>query len=160
MRIHRLLVATDFSVRSRTALRYAVELARALSAEIDLLHVTRAPSRVALAADAYLNRPLPTTSEKVLAEARAKLEQLSFRVSHDGVRVTPLVESGDPAATIVRIATEILSDLIIVGTHARTGVSEMVLGSVAHRVITCAPCPVITLRGNEFSIHREAPPTK
>ena len=153
MFIQRLLVATDFSVRSRAALRYAVGLAGTLSAEIDVLHITPAPSRVALAVDAYLDRPLPAVEEETLAEARMKVGQFCACVSHEGIRVIPLVEAGDPAATIVRMATELPSDLIIIGTHARTGVSELVLGSVAHRVISCAPCPVVTLRGDERSTH-------
>jgi nucleotide-binding universal stress UspA family protein len=146
----RILVATDFSIRSRAALRYAVELARALSAEIDVLHVIAPPSRVALAADAYLDRPLPRVPEERLAKARTELGQFTSLVSHQDVNTNRLIEEGDPAATIVRIANERSAALVVIGTHARTGITEMLLGSVAHQVITCAPCPVVTLRGDEL----------
>ena len=149
MFIRRILVATDFSPRSQAALRYAMGLARALSAELDLLHVIPPPARTELVIGAYLGRALPAVDTQLLGAARTRLEGMLAEVSHEGVRTTLLVEPGDPAATVVRMATEIPSDLIVLGTHARIGLAELVIGSVAHRVITCAPCPVVTLRGDE-----------
>lgn len=149
MFIRHVLVATDFSERSQAALHYAVGLARALSADLDFLHVVPAPPKSEMVIDAYLGRALPAVSEDIIAEAYRSLDKLLSRVPHDGVRVKRLVEPGDAAATIVRMASELPSDLIVIGTHARIGLVEMVLGSVAHRVVTCAPCPVVTLRGDE-----------
>jgi nucleotide-binding universal stress UspA family protein len=70
-------------------------------------------------------------------------------VPTDGISVNQMIEPGDPAATIVRVATERTSDLVVMGTHGRTGVVGAVVGSVAHDVVSCAPCPVLTVRGNE-----------
>jgi len=150
MFIRHILVATDFSPRSRAALRYAVGLARALSAQLDLIHVLPAPPRSEMVVDAYLERSFPGVVG--VPEAEHRLRDLIACVPHEGMRVNTLVEAGDPAATIVRMATELPSDLIAMGTHARTGLSELVLGSVAHRVITCAPCPVLVLRGDEAGL--------
>ena len=152
MFVRHLLVATDFSDRSRAALNYAVDLARALAAEIDLLHVVPPPPKTEMVIDAYLGRALPAVSEELISTAQRRLESLLANLPHEGVRVRTLVEAGDPAATIVRIASELPSDLVLIGTHARIGLSELVLGSVAHRVLTCAPCPVVTLRGDEAAL--------
>lgn len=149
MRVRHILVGTDFSDRSSAALRYAVGLARELSANLDLLHVVPPPARSELAINAYLERALPRVSEEILDEAAREMKRLLSTIPHEGVKVSTLVEAGDAAATIVRMATELPSDLIVMATHARTGLAELVLGSVAHRVLTCAPCPVLTLRGDE-----------
>jgi nucleotide-binding universal stress UspA family protein len=151
MFIQRILVATDFSLRSRAALRYAAGLARATGAAIDVLHVTPAPNVLHVAFDVYLGRQLPTVGDQILGEAEKQLDLFVSAVLLGPHAVNELVESGDPAATIVRVAVERRADLVVLGTHARTGVAEMVLGSVAHRVITCAPCPVVTLRGDEVA---------
>ena len=149
MFIRHILVATDFSDRSRAALRYAVGLARELGAGIDVLHVIAPPRKSELIMDAYLGRPMPRVDPGLVAEAERRLERFVHEVPHEGVKLGRLVEPGDPAATIVRMATELPADLIVIGTHARTGVAELMLGSVAHRVITVASCPVVTLRGDE-----------
>jgi len=154
MFLHRILVPTDFSWRSRRALAWATAFAGD-RIPIDVLHVAPPSSRARLLLDAYLDRPLPAESPADHADAE---QQLSLFVanSHGAARLCPLVERGDAAATIVRIAVERGADLIVMGTHARTGAVEALLGSVAHRVITCAPCPVITLRGNEPSLELRA----
>jgi nucleotide-binding universal stress UspA family protein len=149
MFIQRILVATDFSLRSRAALRYAEGIAGATGATIDVLHVTPAPGVLHTAFDAYLGRAVPTVGDQILWEAEKQLNLFVSAVLFGPRNVTPLLESGDPAATIVRVAVERRADLVVLGTHARTGVAEMLLGSVAHRVITCAPCPVVTMRGDE-----------
>ena len=144
-----LLVPIDFSLRSRQALRYAVELARGREASIVVLHVLPPPSSLQLHVDAYLGRPMPRLSEEARLEAETRLGALIGSVETEGVAVDRAVEPGEPAATIVRMAVELGCDLIVIGTHARIGMKEWVLGSIAHRVITCAPCPVVTLRGDE-----------
>ncbi len=149
MFIRHVLVATDLSHRAEAALRYAVGLARALSAGLDLLHVVPAPPRSERVIDASLDRGPPVLSDELVREIKRKLTSVLARIPHDGVRVTLLVEPGEPAATIARVAAELPSDLVVLATHARTGLAEMVLGSVAHRVVVSSPCPVVTLRGDE-----------
>jgi nucleotide-binding universal stress UspA family protein len=157
MPIRHILVATDFSDRANVALRYAIDLARVVGAEVDLLHVVTPPRRAALVIDAHLGRPMPQVDGEVVEHAERSLRDLIASTPHQGVTLRRLVEPGDPAATTVRMATELPSDLIVIGTHGRIGVSELVLGSVAHRVVTCAPCPVVTLRGDEASLLRGRP---
>ena len=148
MFVRHLLVPTDFSKRSAAALRYARGLAAALGAEIDLLHVVTPPLLAPRTLDAHLGRARAPLDENAVADAERQLRALVAQ-SAEGVRVRTMVELGDPADVIVQRAVELPSDLIVIGTHARRGVSELVLGSVAHQVITRASCPVITLRGDE-----------
>jgi nucleotide-binding universal stress UspA family protein len=150
MYLRTLLVPVDFSLRSRQALRYSVGLARASGAALHVLHVVPAPSAAHLRLDAVLGRPMPHASEVARAEAERRLAELIEVIPAAGVTLERSIEAGsDAAATIVRVAVELPADLIVIGTHARTGVAEWMLGSVAHRVIGCAPCPVVTLRGDE-----------
>jgi nucleotide-binding universal stress UspA family protein len=148
MFLKRILVPVDFSVRSRAALGYAIELARQTGAEIDVLHVVPPPSQLAVAVDAYLGLPLPHTSPTVLTEAQDRMDALVSCIDHGDVIVHRKIEAGDPAATIVQRATDDADDLIILGTHGRIGVADLIFGSVAKRLITCAPCPVVTMRAN------------
>jgi nucleotide-binding universal stress UspA family protein len=148
----RILIPVDFSPRSRTALRYAIGLARESGSEIELLHVVPAPSQLALRVDAYVGRPLPHAPARVIDEAHSRLETLISSVDHQGVRISGRVEQGDPAATIVQVATDGAHDLIIVGTHGRSGLlSELLTGSVAKKLLSCAPCPVVTLRAQAMT---------
>ena len=159
MLLHRVLVPTDFSPRSRAALRYALTLADR-GAELDLLHVLPAPGRLHVRVDAYLGWPPPVVPEALRDHAEQLLATLRSSVPHEGVQLNSLVECGDPAATIVRIAAERRAELIVIGTHGRTGLAEAVLGSVAHRILCCAPCPVLALRGDEAYLQTIAAPTE
>jgi nucleotide-binding universal stress UspA family protein len=148
MFLKRILIPVDFSARSRAALRYAVELARQTGAEIVLLHVVPPPSGIQTRIDAYVGLPLPRVPAHVLDDARARLETLRTSIDHEGVCIGSQVEVGDPAASIVQVATDGTHDLIVVGTRGRAGLSDLLLGSVAKRLLSCAPCPVVTLRAN------------
>ena len=85
MFLKRILVPVDFSIRSRAALGYAVGLARATGAEIDVLHVVAAPSKLAVAVDAYSGQPLPHASPALLTDAHARMDALSSCIDHAGV---------------------------------------------------------------------------
>src|SRR6478672_11441628 len=110
----RMLVPTDFSPRCRAALKWACQRG---ATHIDVLHVVPAPSAVRVALDAYLGLPMPTVPEDVRGEALRMLD-LFVRSIVPGCSVDQLVEPGDPAATIVRMAAELESDLIVMGTRA------------------------------------------
>jgi len=149
MRYERLLVPVDFSFASRQALRLALSLARRDGARIDVLNVIPPPSKLNLLARAYTGLEMPHEPEGARHGADLSFGQMMSALDVDGVDVNRLVEPGDPAATIVRVATERENDLIVMGTHGRAGVVGAVLGSVARDVISCAPCPVMAVRGNE-----------
>jgi nucleotide-binding universal stress UspA family protein len=123
----RLLVATDFSPASTVAFEHAVALAGVCRASIHLLHV--ASGR----ADAAGN-------EHALA-------QLVVRCRAEGIVATSEVSRGAPAAAIVQAAADHAVDLVVIGTHSRSGIAHLMLGSVAEHVVRTAPCPVLTVRG-------------
>jgi nucleotide-binding universal stress UspA family protein len=148
-----ILVPVDYSLRSREAVRWAKLLAAKQGAQVVLLHVLPAPGKMQLYVDAYLGLRMPHPSVERTHEAEARLNEFASSLGNDGVTVRCLVEHGIPEATIVRIAAELPADLVVMGTHARTGMVEWALGSIAHKVQTCAPCPVITLRGDEPPAH-------
>lgn len=150
MRHQRLLVPVDFSFASRQAMRLALSIARRDGARLDALNVIAPPSKLNLVARAYTGLTMPHEPDGARQEAELRFNQMISALDTSGVAITQVIEPGDPAATIVRIATERESDLIVMGTHGRTGVALTVLGSVARDVISCAPCPVLAVRGNEL----------
>ena len=144
--LSRILVPVDFSTRSRAALAYAVELAREVGSRVDVLHILPRESLAGVVADLVLDRPMGRVTGEVRAHAEAAMSRLLAEVPHEGVDVTPRIEAGDAAATIVRISTEERHDLIVLATHGRFGLADLIHGSVAKTLVTCAPCPVVTLR--------------
>jgi nucleotide-binding universal stress UspA family protein len=134
-----ILHPTDFSQRSEYALRWACELARDHGARVILLHVW-SPPLVPLAAE-----PAPVASQEFsTAEAEAELARLN--VPDPTIDVKRRLEEGDAAAEIVRVARETKCDLIVIGTHGRTGLARLVMGSTAEAVIRRAPCSVLAVK--------------
>ena len=148
MFLRRLLVAVDFTPRSQRALAWGFELAAAEGADVDVVHVVPGPGQLRSAVDGYLGRAMPHAAASTVAQAREELRQLVETVAHRGIAPRLLIESGDPAAVIVRTAVESAADLIVMGTRGHRGMAEVMLGSVAHNVIACARCPVATLGDN------------
>ncbi len=144
--VKRILIPVDFSPRSESALAYAVGLARLTGATIDVLHVVPAPTPLTVAFDLYLHRPVGLIEPAELARVDRKLDVLLATADVAGVPITKRVALGSPAATTVRIATEDKHDLVIVGTHGRIGISELMRGSVAKTLVSSSPCPVLTIR--------------
>ena len=145
MAIRRILHPSDFSPASRPAFRRAVELARSLRSRLLLIHVIGPPP---LAGEGYMTPEIIQSalrSQRDAAERR--LRMLVNRARTAGVRVSALVlESGMTHEQIVRVARRQRADMIVMGTHGRTGLTRLLLGSVAARVIATAPCPVLTVR--------------
>jgi nucleotide-binding universal stress UspA family protein len=143
--IRRILHATDFSPASRPAFLRAVELARANRAQLIALHVMTPP--VLYTPDGYA---LPQTYTSLLADMRAaaqkQLDRLVAAAKARGVRARGLLLEGLPHDRIARAARSIRADLLVIGTHGRTGLARLFLGSVASRVIASATCPVLSVR--------------
>lgn len=144
----RFLVPIDFSDCSRTALNLAIAFAEPLGADIELVHVCDTPALVS--PDLVVSipeQPTQTISEWVEKEAVRSMERLlSEVVRPQGVRITQRVAHGPVADTITELARSGDHDLIVMGTHGRRGLSHLVMGSVAERVVRDAPCPVLTTR--------------
>lgn len=142
----RILHPTDFSRASAPALRRAVTLARACRAPLVLLHVMTPPSPF-IAEDT-----LPSSYAELLILARRsakrRLAAAVGRVRRTGVRVQAIFAEGLPADEILRAARRARADLIVMGTHGRTGVSRVFMGSVAERVVRESRSPVLTVRAH------------
>ena len=143
MNLKTILVPSDFSECSDAALRYGLELARRFDARLHLLHVVQDPLTQPWAAEGF-SAPLFEAVEKWQREAKARLAA-AIPLSDVG-RVTVSATVAWPYAEILRYAAENDVDLIVMGTHGRSGVSHMLLGSIAERVVRHAPCPVLTVR--------------
>jgi universal stress protein A len=144
--IRNILVGTDFSSASRPAFRRAVEMAAADGAALWIAHVAAPPAP--LSTEGYV---LPRFYEDMMlsirTDARKRLRTLMSRARKSGVRARSLVLNGVPHEALNRAARRHRADLMILGTHGRTGVARFLVGSVASRVVATAPCPVLTVRG-------------
>ena len=146
-RIRRILHPSDFSKASSAAFTKAVELAKANQAELVLLHVL-APPLPLMAGDGYVS---PQVYEDLDKSARAyatkQLASLVARATKAGVRAKAVLRDGIAHEQIVRASRSPRADMIVIGTHGRTGLAKLFLGSVAGRVVSAAKCPVMTVRG-------------
>lgn len=149
-----ILVPSDFSECSDAALRYGLELARRFDAELHLLHVVQDPATQPWAAEG-LSLPLFEVVDRWQAEARQRLAN-AVPVA-DAHRVTVLVTLATPYQEILRYAGENAMDLIVMGTHGRGGVSHLLLGSIAEKMVRHAPCPVLTVRYPQHGFLETAP---
>lgn len=137
--------AVDFGDPSQVALHHAADLARRYEAELTLVHVVSFPPPAAdqaLVTSSTLEDVQRKNEEEMLARWRTDAEERARRP----VRSSLL--TGDPAEEILRHAREEHCDLVVVGTHGRTGVRRLVLGSVAERVARRAPCPVLVVHNH------------
>jgi len=133
-----ILHPTDFSEHSEFAFRLASALARDYNARLILLHVIPPPMVI------YAGGPVPAEAWPSIEEVKAKLRHLEGQAHH--VRVESTVMEGDPVDMILRAAEETHSDVIVMGTHGRTALTRLLLGSVAELVLRKAPCPVLTAK--------------
>jgi nucleotide-binding universal stress UspA family protein len=141
--IKKILCPTDFSDSSQAACALAVELAGKLGASVDFVHVVQAPvyvgwedSPAGLAATAQL---LEQTRERCEQQLKAAAEQYTGR----GVTIECELQDGTPHQQIAELSKQV--DLIVMGTHGRTGLPHLLMGSVAERVVRTASCPVLTV---------------
>ena len=144
-----ILVATDFGETSDAALTYGRALAQRFDATLHLLHVAENVFTHSFGGETYVAL-LPDLQRDVEDDARKRLHELLTDNDQNALPAKPiLVTSNTPAAAIVAYAKEARIDLIVMGTHGRSGVSHMFMGSVAERVVRTAPCPVLTVRHPE-----------
>lgn len=145
--VSRILVPIDFSPSSRAALEYALFLAAPFRAEVEALHVWEPPGYVG--PDALALLPVGTGQpgwDQTRADVQREVEQLLGRASDRPRAVAVRVEAGEPSDTILRLAREGGADLIVMGTHGRTGLARLLIGSVAEAVLRRSTCPVLTIR--------------
>jgi nucleotide-binding universal stress UspA family protein len=142
----RILHPSDFSRASGAAFKKAVEMAKSDRAQLMVVHVL---SPVApIAGEGYVS---PKMYEEIAASSRAwaqkQLDKLLAKARTSGVRASGYVLEGVAHDQIARFARSKHADLLVMGTHGRSGLAKLFLGSVAGRVVAAAPCPVLTVRG-------------
>jgi len=143
-RMRRILHATDFSRASAPAFAKAVELAKRAGARLLLLHVLVPPSP--FLGDALLSSYLELEA-RARAAAERQLAAVATKARRAGVRVETELIAGGPAEQILRRAGRWHADLIVIGTHGRSGLARAFMGSVAERVLQRSTHPVLTVRG-------------
>jgi nucleotide-binding universal stress UspA family protein len=150
VRLRRILLPTDYSDFAAAAAQYACAFAEMFQAELHLLHVLE--THVIATPDLAMGMAFPSYVEESRAAAARKLEDVldsTWKAQHEVHRT---LAEGSPLVAIIRYAREHNIDLIVLGTHGRTGLSHVLLGSVAENVVRKAPCPVLTVRreGHQF----------
>lgn len=155
----KILVPVDFSECSMAALEHAAVWAERFGAALDIVHVWEAPSFTPQAPFGDATIADAAYIESVRARAEESMEAFANEARARGVRVhAAWCTPGSPALRIVEIAGDGGYDLIVLGTHGRTGLKHLLLGSVAERVVRLAPCPVVTVRSAALpSSARSAP---
>lgn len=141
-KVRKILAPTDLSELSGVGVRYALEMARELSAEVILYHA------VPLAEDWIPPRAEAGHVRDLLADETVRLENFlneKFADELNLVEISKRVEFGSPNSNIVEVAERESVDIIIMATHGRTGFNHMLLGSVAEKVIARATCPVLVI---------------
>ena len=131
---------------STAAFKRAVAMAKKDRSELVLVHVLAPP--MPIAGEGYIP---PNVYEDLEASAQRyaekRLATLKDKAKTAGVRASTVIREGVADEQIVRAARAKKADVIVIGTHGRTGLAKLFLGSVASRVVTAAPCPVLTVRG-------------
>jgi nucleotide-binding universal stress UspA family protein len=143
----RVLHATDLSPASGRAFKLALDLAKVSQGRLLLLHVVPPPQAMVLAdvpppADLYAK-----WDAQARASAQRQLERLLRRARSAGVKATVLLTNGPVADRIIAVARRTKADVIVMGTHGRTGLARAFVGSIAGRVVATASRPVLTIRG-------------
>jgi nucleotide-binding universal stress UspA family protein len=152
--IQKIIVPIDFSEDSERAARYAATLARRLDASLHLIHVL-VEMPVSPGPLEYYTGESPEVREERYQRALSTITELAGSIAADPTRCTTEVRSGRTAESIANAVVDYGADLVIMSTHGRTGLSHLLMGSVAERVIQTARCPVLAIRGcGRVEMHR------
>jgi nucleotide-binding universal stress UspA family protein len=146
MNIQAILVAVDYSECSRAALEFAGEIASKLGAKIEVVHVWDQPAYVsgdtAIRSGAFEHSLIDLIRDNAATEMNAFMAKAKLPAP---VKVERRLLSGNPAATLLHALEAGNHELLVVGTHGRTGLSHLLLGSVAEKLVRLAPVPVLTV---------------
>ena len=148
MNIQRILFPTDFSELSQAAERSACDLADKFGAELHVLHVMHDLMLLMPQTAEALLVP-PEAMESAINSAEAEIQKFPSAEWATGKKVVRVVRIGTTHASIVQYAKDNAIDLIVIGTHGRTGLPHVLLGSIAERIVQHADCPVLTVRSRK-----------
>ena len=141
--LQKILVPTDFSDFSRQALEFALSLAEEFRAKLYVMHVWELPMTSSLLPPEPYPESVLTEEQKAGAE---HLTKVTNELRASGFDAEPVFVFGKPYMEIVKAAADLEVDLIVLASHGRSGISHLLLGSVAEKVVRLAPCPVFTVK--------------
>ncbi len=145
------VVPYDFSEHARAALAEAEDLARRLGSDLHLVHIMQSPIYLynfAYAGEAAAVTP-PIDMTEIREDALKSLKEVIAEIDIRGEVEPHVYEGANVAETLREVAVNLGADLIVMGTHGRTGLAHVFLGSVAERTLRTAPCPVLTVPARE-----------
>ena len=138
----KILIPTDGSEYTEKAIVQGLEIAKVMGGEVTALYVVDQTS--------FVNFPMDSTVVSIYSllekEGQDAVDKVVKKGEDQGVKVTAKVLEGSPVKRIIEVAKD--HDLVVMGTLGRTGISKILLGSVAERVVRFAPCPVLVVRSN------------
>lgn len=156
-RFTRILVPVDFGPASTAAVACADDLARAFGARIFLLHAVDDPAATGVWTPEVYVPASEAMRHSLMQQAQRRLQAMVAGGPIAELDPQLDVRAGAPIPVIEEYAGEQRIDLIVMGTHGRTGLAHVLLGSVAERLVRTAPCPVLTVREDRESVsHRRA----
>jgi nucleotide-binding universal stress UspA family protein len=154
--IEKVLVPIDFSPASERAAQYGASLARRLSASLHLVHVLE-PAAMVKGPFEFYEPPSREFLDQLYWNTRSRLVALGSTLEGGFLRVSSEVRHGTPAESICAATIDYGADLVVMSTHGRSGLSHLLMGSVAEQVIRTSRCPVLVLRDcGQVHVHRPA----
>lgn len=147
--IHKIVVPVDFLENTEQLVRYAVELAKKIDAELYLVHVI--PMGYSLGAEVVV-RYSATQEGGYKKSVEEMMQRLVAATEKDGPKCSGKVLLGDPAEEIVQHIDDVEADLVVISTHGSKGLEKILLGSVTSRVVKYANCPVLSM--NPFKMKK------
>ena len=146
--IKNIMCPIDFSENAEHALLYAATLAKSYKANLHLVHVVQ-PRMTSVTGDPYIPEFSAEFMDEISAASKQRLEDIAAPLRADMPQVVVQICAGTPFVEIIEAARTQDIDLIVMGTHGRTGLVHMMIGSVAEKVVRKAPCPVLTVKHPE-----------
>ncbi len=146
--IRNILCPVDFSENSEHALKYAVALAKAYNANLHLLHVVH-PPMMSVPGDPMVPEFSSDVLQSIATAAKERLNVLAADIKATVPNVTAQTATGIDFLEIITAARTQDIDIIVIGTHGRTGLAHVMIGSVAEKIVRKAPCPVLTVKHPE-----------
>lgn len=147
MKVKRILAPVDFSEVSQQSLDAAASLASQLGASVVILHAVEPVYFAGTMFGPEIN--VPHLVEEQRRAAKSAMETMLARMKKKEVPAIGLVETGIPQDVVLKVAADKKCDMIVMGTHGRSGVTHLLLGSVAEKIVRSATCPVLTVRAKE-----------
>jgi nucleotide-binding universal stress UspA family protein len=146
MNLRSILVAVDYSECSAKALSVAAELARVYGAALDLVHVWDRPAYVSDDTKVGHGEDARSLLDMIRENARAEMEAFTAKAALPaGTKLSTRLLAGNPAGTLLKELAGGKHDLLVIGTHGRTGLPHLLLGSVAEKLVRLSPVPVLTV---------------